>query len=200
MAVNLTACANIMAKVLPSNHQTLDAEKFPGGTYKMDMSHTNLSFSISHMGFSNYIGRFNKLEGMLIFDPAKADTPNISLTVDINSIDTNHRGLEEQLRGKGFFNAEKYPTATFIGTSLNITDPANGILIGEFTLMGVTKTVQFDIHFKGGAKHPMGGHFVLGFEATTTIKRSEFSFKALIPMIGDDVKLTFNGEFHRTGD
>lgn len=197
LALNLTACANIMAKVLPSNHQSLDAEKFPAGTYKMDMSHTNMGFSISHMGFSNYIGRFNKLEGEFIFDPEKADAPHVNITMDIASIDTNHKKLEADLIGKKWFDAEKYPTASFSGNKLDIIDPANGVLYGELTIKGVTKAVQFNIYFKGGAKHPFNGKFIMGFVATTKIKRSDYGIKALLPMIGDEVTITFNSEFQR---
>src|SRR3989442_16009103 len=81
-------------------------------SYTVDSSHTFPTYEISHVGFSTQRGRFNKVQGKIIFDRV-AKSGMVDIAIDTNSIDTGFAKLEEHLRSEDFFNVEKYPTMTF---------------------------------------------------------------------------------------
>jgi polyisoprenoid-binding protein YceI len=192
-AVMLFGCASLLAGVTP--RPDTDLAKIPAGTYELDQSHANITFEISHMNFSNYVGRFNSFTASLEFDPKTPDASKATVSIDPNSIDTNHEVLERDLRGKNFFETETYPEITFVSDRLEITGTERGRLYGQFTLRGVTKPLVLDVTFKGGGKHPMTGSFLLGFMATGSLKRADYGMTYLIPLVGDEVTFRFNGEF-----
>lgn len=174
---------------------TKDLSKITSGVYTLDKSHANVVFKISHLGYSNYIGRFNNLDAKLNFDAKAPEKSSIEVTVDAASIDTNHEKLETELKGEKFFNTAKFPAATFKSTLITHSGD-KGTVAGELTMLGVTKPVTLNVTFHGGGVGPFSKKETLGFNATTTIKRSEWGLTGLIPMVGDDVQLEIEAEFH----
>lgn len=190
-AIALTsACA--LAYDAPAT--TLD--KTTSGTYAIDPSHTNVLFSLSHMGFSHYYGRFNKVDGSLTFDAKAPEKSKLSVTVDVASIDTNNEKLQGELKSAQWFDAAKFPTATFTSTKIEKLSATKGKVTGDFTLHGVTKPVTLDVTFNGTGINPIANSEELGFSAKGTIKRSEFGITQYVPMVGDDVTLTIETELH----
>ncbi len=175
---------------------SLDYKKAQSGNYKLDPSHTNVIFKISHLGYSQYIGRFNDIQGTLNFDSNNIANSDLTVSIDPDSVDVNHRKLEGELKGAKYFNTETFPDITFIATSIKPTGPTTGIITGDLNFHGVTRPVQLQAKFNGGGKFPFTGTPVLGFSATTTIKRSDFGVTESIPLVGDEVALEIQTEFH----
>ena len=170
------------------------------GTYTIDNTHTNILFSLSHMGFSHYYGRFNVIEGALAFDANAPEKSKLDVTVDVASIDTNHHKLEEELRGPQWFDVAKFPKATFTSTKVEKISDTTGKVYGDLTLHGVTKPVVLDVILNGAGQNPLMAVQELGFSATAHIKRSDFGVVQYIPMVGDDVTLTIESELHLKQD
>ncbi len=148
---------------------------FPAGaaSYKIDPAHSFIQFRTGHLGFSWLVGRFNTVEGTLNYDPsAGQEAQSISLTIDAASVDTNHAERDKHLRGEDFFNVKKYPTVTFKSTSYR-GDKNGGTLTGDLTLLGVTKSISFQIRTIGEGNDPWGGYRA-GFEGSYTLARDEF--------------------------
>lgn len=179
----------------PSLPGTKDFSKITSGEYTLDKSHANVVFKINHLGFSNYIGRFNHFDAKLNFDAAAPEKSKLDVTIDVNSIDTNHEKLETDLKTEKFFNTAKFPTATFKSTTVTRSGD-KGTVIGDFTMMGVTKPVTLNVAFHGAGVGPFSKKETLGFHATTTIKRSDWGLNALVPMISDEVQLEIEVEFN----
>ncbi len=175
---------------------TTNLEKTSSGVYEIDPSHTNVLFGIAHMGFSHYYGRFNTIEGKLTFDAKAPEKSKLEVTIPIASIDTNNEKLETELKSKDWFDAAKYPRATFVSTKIEKLSDSTGKVTGDFTLHGVTKPVTLDVTFNGAGMNSFMNSEELGFSATGTIKRSDFGISAYIPMVGDDVALTIETEMH----
>ncbi len=171
--------------------------KAPSGTYEIDPTHTNVLFGINHMGFSQYYGRFNTISGKLNFDAKAPEKSKIDVKIDIASIDTNNQKLEAELIGEQWFDAAKFPSATFTSTKIEKLTDTTGKVTGDFTLHGITKPVVLDVTFNGAGQNPFMKSDELGFSAKGTIKRSEFGISQYIPMVGDDVALTIETELHR---
>ena len=105
--------------------------------------------------------------------------------------------MDAHLKSPDFFDAAKFPTASFKSTKIEVTGPSSGKITGDLTLHGVTKPVTLNASFNGGGINPMSKAYVLGFNATGTVKRSEFGISTYVPAVGDEVTLTISAEFDR---
>lgn len=141
--------------------------------YTVDLSHSFIQFRTKHLGMSWLPGQFNKFEGKMVYDPAKgAAGQSIEITIDTTSVDTNWADRDKHLRSADFLNVDKYPTATFKSTKYE-GDEKGGTLTGDLTLMGVTKSISFEITKIGEGKDPWGGYRA-GFEGKYNLKRADF--------------------------
>jgi polyisoprenoid-binding protein YceI len=177
-----------------------DPRQAPAGTYQMETRHTQVIFAISHFGLTDYYGRFEKIGGTLNFSPTAPEKSSVSVTIDMTSANVMNSELVGELVGPSVFDAAKFPTATFVSTSIERTGPASGRMTGNLTLHGVTKPVVFDVTFNGGTPSPMGAAaYYLGFHATAVVKRSDFGLDKMIwsSVVGDDVKLTIEALFQQ---
>lgn len=180
------------------------AEKLdvPAGTYKLDPTHASLTWKVDHLGLSSYTARFTKFDATLEFDPAAMDKSKLSVTVDPMSIRTDYPLAETKDFDKKlatdpeYFNAEFFSDITFTSTAIEMTGDKTAKVTGDLTLLGETKPVTIDVTLNGAmAEQPFVKKPALGFSGKTVIKRSEFGFTKLIPMIGDDVTLLIEAEF-----
>ena len=169
-----------------------------GGHYVLDPHHASLIVRVSHMGVSLYTVRFDTLDASLDYDAAHPERTRVSASVDPTSLDVNadysHTFAEE------FLQASKFPKATFVSTSIQPGVGNSGTMTGDLTLMGVTKPVTFNVTLVGSGHEPLPiplGRRAAGFEATTTIKRSDFGSTFLNNMVGDDVTVQIEAEFEK---
>lgn len=167
------------------------------GTYQLDQTHVAVLFKINHMGLSTFVGRFNKVDASLEFDPQNIAAAKLSAVIDIASVDVNNADLEETLRGDSWFAAEKFPQAFFKTSSVNVIDENTAEFNGDLQLHGVTAPVSLKIHFNGGGNNILTGFYTLGFSATSSFKRSTFGIDYLIPAIADQVDIEVFAEFQQ---
>jgi polyisoprenoid-binding protein YceI len=163
--------------------------------YTFDPNHTQVQFVWNHFGFSNLTGQFGKVEGTVDFDAADPTKASVSATIQIASVDSNIKKLDGELVGADYFDAAKFPTATFKSTSVTKgSTPDHLTVAGDLTLHGVTKPVTLDVTVVKVGDHPMKKAPAAGFAATTTIKRSDFGITKYVPMVGDEVKINIVSE------
>ena len=142
-------------------------------SYTIDPSHSFVKFETSHLGVSKLSGRFNKIVGKLMFDPAAGDgSQSVEVSIDTNSLDTNWADRDKHLRSGDFFNVEKFTNATFKSTKFS-GDASGGTLTGTLTFLGVSKNIEFPITKIGEGKDPWGGYRV-GFEGIYKMTRKDF--------------------------
>lgn len=171
----------------------------PAGSYAMDKNHANIIFRVNHLGFSLYPGRFNDFEAKLTLDPVHPEKSTVDATIDMASVDVHNTKLEEELKSADWFDATKYPTATFHATKLVKTGVDTGTMEGEFTMHGVTHPVTLNVLLHGYGEHPMSHKAHFGFGAVGTLKRSEWGVSKGVPMVGDDVTFQIEAEFDYAG-
>lgn len=164
-------------------------------TYQIDTSHTYLGFSINHLGFSTTYGRFTDVSGTITFD---AETPEAS-AVDVKivpaSLYTGHEARDEHVRGKDFLNVAEFPDMSFKSTAIERTGEKTGKITGDLTLHGVTKPVTLDATFTQMGDYPMQeGVTAIGFDATGSLKRSDYGIETFIPGVSDEVTITISLE------
>jgi polyisoprenoid-binding protein YceI len=163
--------------------------------YTFDPNHTQVQFVWNHFGFSNLTGQFGKVEGTVDFDAADPSKASASATIQMASVDSNIKKLDGELVGADYFDAAKFPTATFKSTNVTKgSTPDHLTVAGDLTLHGVTKPVTLDVTVVKVGDHPMKKAPAAGFAATTTIKRSDFGITKYVPMVGDEVKINIVSE------
>ena len=161
-------------------------------SYTIDPSHTYPNFTINHLGFSTMHGRFDKTSGTLEIDQAKG-MGSVDIAVDMASVNTGFKKRDDHLRSPDFFNAIEFPTMTFKST--NVTFKGKGAVVtGNLTIKGVTKSVKLDVASINCGVHPFNKKQVCGFDATTSIKRSDFGIKYGLPAIGDEMSIQIEVE------
>jgi polyisoprenoid-binding protein YceI len=159
-------------------------------TYTLDPNHTQVQFVWNHFGFSNLTGQFGKVEGKLDFDEADPTKSSVTATISMDSVNSNVKKLDGELAGSDYFDAAKYPTATFKSTHVERgATPDKLKVTGDLTMHGVTKPVTLDVDVVKVGEHPMRKAPAAGFTATATIKRSDFGVTKYVPAVGDDVKI-----------
>jgi polyisoprenoid-binding protein YceI len=194
LAVAAILTAGPLAALGPANAAGLAQAK--PGHYAIDKSHAKIIFAIDHLGFSTYYGVLNDFTASsLDFDPAAPQKSALSLTINVAGLVTTDPKLDEKLKSDTFFDVAKFPMATFKSTSIKMTGAATGKLTGDLTLHGVTKPVTLDVTFNGAGSPPMTTIYVIGFNASAKLKRSDFGIKNFIPLVGDEVKLLISCEF-----
>jgi polyisoprenoid-binding protein YceI len=162
--------------------------------YEFDKDHTTILFHVNHIGFSDMIGKFSAFNGSFDFDPAAPEKSKIDVTIDPAGIRTSSTKLDSELQNDKFFNTAKFPSIHFVSVSVTKTGDNTGDVIGNVTLLGVTKPVTLHVHFNKGDYHPMTKMFTAGFSADASFKRSDFGMNAFIPMVGDDVRIEIQTE------
>ena len=187
----------------PAAPPALPTKAVPG-TYKIDPSHSTVVFRLTHLGFSHYTAQFTKVDATLKFDPNAPTTMAVDATIDPKSLSlpTPPAGFKDELLGKDWLDAAKYPAITFKSTKVETTSPTTAKVTGDFTLHGVTKPLTLDVTFNGGyAPWGMDPGGRAGFSARGVLKRSDFRVSAGIPApgsnlgVGDEVEVIIETEF-----
>jgi polyisoprenoid-binding protein YceI len=168
-------------------------------SWKSDPMHSQLSFSITHLGISDVDGLFKKFDATATGSAADFSDAVFSLTADVASINTEVEMRDKHLRSADFFEVEKFPTMTYKSTGIEKAGENKYRLSGNLTLHGVTKPVTMDLWYRGTIVNPQSKTPTAGFQLTGTIKRSDFGIgeKFAPPMLSDEVKIKADGEFKK---
>ena len=142
------------------------------GTYVIDPSHSQMGFVARHAMVTKVRGTFDEFSGQATTGAGLADA-SIEVTLQVGSVNTRNADRDGHLKTGDFFDAETYPTITFVSTAVEAKDADTLAVTGDLTIKDVTKSVTIDVDFNGAAIDPYGNERV-GFEGTTVINRSEF--------------------------
>lgn len=162
-------------------------------TYKLDASHTAVTWSISHFGFSSPSGKFMNVDGTLQLDEKNPAASSVKVTIAVADVNSGVAKLDEHLKTADFFDTATYPTATFTSEKVTVTDSTHATVEGQLTLRGVTKPVTLNVTLNKIGENMMKKK-TAGFSATTTLKRSDFGMTKYLPDLGDEVKIQIESE------
>lgn len=160
-----------------------ETARLTAGIWAIEPDHSEVGFTVRHLGMSKVRGRFNRFSGTADIG-ADLASPSIQATIDLSSVDTNNHDRDGHLTSGDFFDAETHPQMTFVSTAATADS-----LIGDLTINGVTKSVELEVEFHGVA---VDGHGTTraGFSANGTIKRSDFGIDFNAPLGMDGVLIS----------
>ncbi len=162
-----------------------------------DDAHSELGFTVKHLGISDISGNFNDFDAKISSSKDDFSDASFELTAKVASIDTRVEARDNHLKSADFFDAEKYPTLTFKSTELKNAGKNKYKVNGELTMHGVTRPVTLDLTYNGTIDNPMNKKKTAGFEVTGVIKRSDFNIGSKFPaaVVSDEVRIKADGEF-----
>ena len=169
----------------------VDASVKAAQTWKIDPTHSELSFTIRHM-VSKVRGQFDSWSGTIVADPADWSTASVEVVAQTASIDTNNERRDADLRSDNHFDADANPTVTFRSTKVTRFAGDSLTVAGNLTIHGITRPVVLRGHFNGMTGVP--GKRRAGFEAETTVNRKDFNmtWNRIVEgssMVGDEVRI-----------
>ncbi len=165
--------------------------------YNFDKAHTQILFNVSHLGFSQSWGEFLEYDGHIMFDEAAPEIGSVEITIKTASIDMDDQKWDDHMKNEDFFNVEKFPDMIFKSTNIDVNGDNTANIMGDLTILGVTKPVMLVTTHNKSGKHAFSGKYVSGFSATAQIKRSDFGMNYGLPMIGDEVNIILEVESMR---
>ena len=163
------------------------------GNYNLDSAHTAVIARVSHLGYSWSVFRFDHAQGTLAWDPAAVAQSKLSIAVQTNSVATNVEGFAAEIAGDGFLKSAAFPQATFVSTAFRQTDATHGQVDGQFTLMGKTRPLTFNVELVGAGKGFMGRPRI-GVQARAKINPQDFG---LPPLMTDPIEIAVDTEFEK---
>ncbi len=172
--------------------------------YDVDPSHAQILFSYDHLGFSTTWGMFSGFEGEILFDRDDPANSSVTVALPITSMFTGWEARFDHFMDADFFDASadaaEPEMVTFRSTAIEVTGEETALITGDLTLNGITREVVLDTVLNKAAEHPMENKPWLGFDATTTLLRSDFGVGAFAPMVSDEVEVQISIEAGRADE
>ena len=166
------------------------------GTWTLDPLHSEVGFTIRHLGISKVRGAFRQLDAELVVGPTLAES-SVTATIAISSIDTGNPDRDAHVLAPDLLDVDLRPTLTFRSTA--IADEGAGAyrLDGELTIGGVSRPVTLTAELGGLQTFPMDGSTHAGFEATGELRRHDFGihFGPLDAGLGNVIKIAIDLQF-----
>jgi polyisoprenoid-binding protein YceI len=168
-------------------------------TYKLDSSHSQIVFSWDHLGFSTTYGMFSGFEGTINFDETDPAASSVSVSFPVTSMFTGWEERDAHFTSPDFIDAAANEMVTFESTGIEVTGENTALITGDLTLNGITQEVVLDTVMNQRAEHPMANVPWMGFDATTTVLRSDFDAGQFAPFVGDEVRIMISVEAMQEG-
>lgn len=163
-------------------------------SWSLDKTHSLVSFTVDHFGFSNVLGVFRTLDGTVEYDPEAPADAKVSFEIDAASIDTFFGARDEHLRNPDFFNVEAFPKITFVSTAVEMTGEDTARITGDVTLLGQTHSETFEARILQHDLNPTSQKDTLGVEATGVIDRTKYGMGTYAPAIGAEIPVRISLE------
>ncbi|MBM2577662.1 YceI family protein [Jannaschia sp. Os4] len=163
-------------------------------TYEVDASHAQTLFSYNHLGYSTTFGMFSGWEGEIQFDAEDPANSSVDVSIPASAMFTGWEQRDAHFSSPDFLDATANDVVRFVSTGIEVTGEDTALITGDLTLGGVTNEVVLDARLNQQGEHPQSGAPWLGFDATTTILRSEFDAGAFAPFVSDEVEVTVSIE------
>ncbi|MGV3621014.1 MAG: YceI family protein [Archangium sp.] len=188
-----------MKKLILAAALTLSSFAF-ASTWDIDSSHASANFAVKHLAVSTVNGTLGAVTGKVELDDKDVTKSKIEATIDVKGINTKEQKRDDHLRGKDFFEVEKFPNITFKSTKIEKGEGNKLKVTGDLTIKGTTKPVVLDAELTPEVANPFTKGKTRGFTGTTTINRKDFGLTWNVALetggvlVSDDVKISVDGE------
>ncbi len=162
--------------------------------YTLDPSHSQIVFSYNHLGYSTGTGMFSGFEGEITMDADAPADSSVSVAFPVKSMLTGWQARFDHFMSPDFLDATDDEMVTFTSTGIQVTGEKTAKITGDLTLNGVTKPVVLDAVLNQMGEHPIEKKEWAGFNATTTLLRSDYGLGMFAPYVSDEVQVQITVE------
>ena len=163
--------------------------------YKADPNHSSVNFKVRHF-FSPVPGAFRIFDATIAYDRENSVNNSMQATIDVSSVDTKNNKRDKHLLNDDFFNAPFFPEINFVSTHWEPVGESRFSVTGDLTILSITREVVLDVHLMGsGTNHK--GVFLTGWQATTSLDRTDFGITYGRSTVGDEVSVEIFVEARR---
>ena len=174
------------------------AANVQAGTFRVDPNHTQVLWSVDHMGFSRLYGMVGGMSGTLEIDPARLSQARVAIDIPLSGLTVTSPGFARHLQTVELFDVSRFPTARFVSRTVRVRGQ-QATITGDLTLRGVTRPLVLETRFYGAGPNPMSQARTIGFSATAQLRRSDFGLGYAVPAVSDIVQLQITAAFERAG-
>lgn len=167
---------------------------FAAEKYVLDAGHSQIVFTYDHLGFSTTTSMFSGFDGEIMLDEAEPANSSVSVSFPVMSMITGWQKRSDHFMSPDFFGATEADMVTFTSTGIEVTGEKTGLITGDLTMNGVTKSVVLDAKLNQMGDHPMANKPWAGFDATTTLLRSDYNLGKFAPFVGDEIAINISVE------
>ncbi|MEM7708593.1 MAG: YceI family protein [Pseudomonadota bacterium] len=172
----------------------------PSGKYTLEKTHGYITFTYSHLGFSNPQIGFDSFDVDLDLDAANPAASSLSVTVDATSVNSRVEVFDEHLNDDKLFNTDEFPSISFTSTGMEALGDDQFKVMGDLTIKGITKPVVLDASINKTGNNPFSKKPTVGVSATAKVMRSEWDMSYATPAVGDEVTISIEVELHGNPD
>jgi len=164
--------------------------------YKLDPDHTSIGFLVGHVGYDKVLGMFLESAGSFTYDEATQTLSDVVITVETESVFTNHEKRDQHLRSPDFLNSREFPEMVFTVTKAEKISDTAGKVHGELELIGLKKPIVLDVTFNKAGEYPFNDSYAIGISARGSFKRSDFGMMYGVDngWVGDEVEMIIEFE------
>lgn len=146
----------------------------PAGTWTIDPVHSEVSYSVKHLGLAKSKGRFPGVTGTVRTTQNLTES-SVTAEIDAASVDSGSEQRDEHLRSADFFDVANHPTITFRSTGIRDAGDDEYVIDGELTWRGHTVPVSLNAELGGIGPNPANNDaMTIGVSASTTVARRDF--------------------------
>ncbi|NOR32596.1 MAG: hypothetical protein GQ539_16030 [Sulfitobacter sp.] len=167
---------------------------FAAEKYVLDASHSQIVFTYNHLGFSTTTGMYSGFDGEIMLDEAEPANSSVTVSFPVMDMITGWQPRTDHFMSADFFGAAEGDMVTFTSTGIEVTGEKTGLITGDLTMNGVTKSVVLDAKLNQMGDHPMAGKPWAGFDATATVLRSDYNLGKFAPFVSDEVTIDISIE------
>ncbi|MFD8222249.1 YceI family protein [Streptomyces sp. NPDC059697] len=157
------------------------------GTWSIETAHSEVSFTVKHLGLFKVRGSFTAFEGQITVTDA-IESSTVAVEVDMTSVDTRDADRDTHLKSADFFDVDKYPAMKFRSTGLRFEN-SGAVLVGELTIRDTTRPLELAVEAAGVLQDPMGMTRT-GFSARGELVRSDYGITFNMPLGDSRVMLS----------
>ncbi len=175
----------------------LSSTRIENTTWSLDTAHAKLGFSVTHLMVSDVEGFFKVFQATITAPKDDFSDAVVTLTADVNSVNTDNDQRDGHLKSPDFFDAAKFPSIEFKSTSFKPTKAAGTYEVkGNLTIHGITKPITIQAIARTGT-NPQSQKTITGFKISGKINRSDFEIGSSMPsaMVSEEVEVFANAEF-----
>ncbi len=168
--------------------------------YEIDPDHLGIGFLVEHVGYSKVLGMFLAASGSFTFDETTGELSDLVVSIDTESVFSNHKARDEHLRSPDFLNSAEFPEMVFRAASAKPVEGQRYRIDGELELLGQSRPVTLDATWNKSGEYPFGGNpYVMGVSARGSFLRSAFGMTYSVDngWVGDEVELIIEFEARR---